>query len=141
MGVEKWLAYSLASLILWGAWGILVKYVSETLNWRQLYFYSGLATITLVLLIALTASHDVLSVGPRNAVLAVLAGVFGATGYVAMIKALEAGGKASIVVPLTSLYPAVTVILAWLLLGERITPSKATGIILALIAIYLFSRP
>jgi len=44
-------------------------------------------------------------------------------------------------VPLTSLYPAVTVILAWLLLGERINPSKATGIILALIAIYLFSRP
>ena len=139
--LEKWLLYSLLSLLLWGIWGVLVKYVSETLSWQQLYFYSGLATVAIVLAIAVLGTRLVTSTRPLYAALALLAGVFGATGYIAMIKALESGGKASVVVPLTSLYPAVTVLLAWGLLREELTPSKVLGIALALAAIYLFSRP
>jgi len=139
--LEKWLLFSVASLILWGVWGVLLKYVSEGLPWRSLYFFSGLATVAIVTVIGLVWRGDLFSASPRQALLAFLAGLFGATGYIAMIKALETGGSASVVVPLTSLYPAVTVVLARILLGEEITLSKALGVVLALLAIYLFSKP
>jgi transporter family protein len=48
-------------------------------------------------------------------------------------------GKASIVVPLTALYPVVTIILSYLILGERISPLKGVGTILALFTIILMS--
>jgi transporter family protein len=49
------------------------------------------------------------------------------------------GGKAPIVVPLTALYPIVTVLLSFLVLSERISPIKAVGVVLALVAILLLS--
>jgi transporter family protein len=139
--VERWLIYSILSLLIWGAWGAVLKEASRGLSWRQLYFYSGLATVTAVATVGLMF-HGEVAVTPRlQALLALLAGTFGTLGYIFMVKALEAGGKASVVVPLTSLYPAVTVILAYLALGERISPSRALGVALAIAAIYLLSRP
>ena len=50
-----------------------------------------------------------------------------------------AGGKASVVVPLTALYPVVTLGLALLILGERLSLRQSIGVALALTAIFLFS--
>jgi uncharacterized membrane protein len=46
-------------------------------------------------------------------------------------------GPLSLVAPLASLYPASTVLLARLTLGERLTPSQALGITCALVAVVL----
>lgn len=54
-------------------------------------------------------------------------------------QSTAAGGKASIVVPATSLSPLVTVLLAFLVLGERLSRSQKLGLIFALGAIYLLS--
>jgi transporter family protein len=139
--VERWLIYSILSLLIWGAWGAVLKEASRGISWRQLYFFSGLATVAAVSTVGLTFHSEVFSTPRLQASLSLLAGTFGTLGYIFMIKALEAGGKASIVVPLTSLYPAVTVVLAYLLLGEHISFSKALGVVLAMAAIYLLSRP
>ena len=139
--MERWLAYSLLSLLLWGFWGVVLKQASRGLSWRQIYFYSGLATVTAVSTVAALYRGEVASTPRLGSLLAFAAGVFGTLGYIFMVKALAAGGEAAIVVPLTSLYPAVTVVLARLVLGETITPTKAAGIALAIAAIYLLSRP
>ena len=49
------------------------------------------------------------------------------------------GGQASIVVPVTALFPLVTVILALTLLRERLGRAQLAGLALALVAIYLLS--
>jgi transporter family protein len=49
------------------------------------------------------------------------------------------GGKASIVSPVTALFPVVTVVLAVTLLHERVGTTQKLGLVLALIAIYLLS--
>ncbi len=54
------------------------------------------------------------------------------------MKALE-GGKASVVIPLTALYPAVTVAMAAVLLKEKPNPYQAVGIVLAIVASVLLS--
>ena len=52
---------------------------------------------------------------------------------------LESGAKASIAVPLTALYPLLTVLMAVVLLGERVSPMQWLGIILAVAAAILMS--
>ncbi len=69
---------------------------------------------------------------------AIIAGVFMAFGLLAFFKALTAGA-ATVVVPLTALYPVVTVALSWAFLKESLTPRHLTGIALALAAVWLLS--
>jgi len=56
------------------------------------------------------------------------------------VFALSHGGKASIVAPMTGMYPVVTVVLSVAILKEQITPTTGMGIIFALIAVFLLSR-
>jgi len=69
---------------------------------------------------------------------ALVGGTAGSLALIAFYSALGVG-KASVVVPLTALYPAVTLVLSRLLLKEEITMSQSLGIAFALIAILLIS--
>ena len=73
---------------------------------------------------------------PRAGLLATLAGLLDATGSVAFIRASQLG-RLDMVVVLSSLYPVVTVLLAIILLKERLTYLKAAGVCAALVAIPL----
>jgi len=67
-----------------------------------------------------------------------LAGLTGGIGTFFLLKAYEKGNL-SIVTVLTALYPIVTILLAFLILKEKITLLQAIGLILSLIAIILLS--
>jgi len=69
---------------------------------------------------------------------AIIAGIFGGAGYLFFVKALEQG-KASIVIPLTALYPAITAIIAFIVLREKISIYQGIGILLAIAASILLS--
>jgi drug/metabolite transporter (DMT)-like permease len=72
---------------------------------------------------------------PRRLILpASVVGVFDMGGNAFFILAAQAGALA-IAAVLSSLYPVVTVLLAAVILRERITPSHATGIALAAVAV------
>jgi drug/metabolite transporter (DMT)-like permease len=68
-------------------------------------------------------------------------GVVSCLGNIPYYTALSGGAKAATVVPLTSLYPLVTVLLAAALLRERLNRIQASGVVLSLAAIYLFNVP
>ena len=53
-------------------------------------------------------------------------------GNWALFVSLEKGAKAAVAIPLTALYPLLTVMLATLLLSERLTVEEWLGIALAL---------
>lgn len=136
--MEAWVAFALLCLISWGAWGFVLKLAYESGNWLQVYFVSSLTSFTLALVV-FGASRASLSID-KGFYLAALAGLLGGAGYVFFVKALE-GGKASVVIPLTALYPAVTVAMAAALLRERPSPYQAAGIVLAIVASLLLSIP
>jgi transporter family protein len=72
--------------------------------------------------------------------LAALGGLLNGAGALTSFAAFERGGKPSIVIPLVSLYPLVTIGGAWLYLNERVTAVQGIGIAFALIAVILLSR-
>jgi len=49
-------------------------------------------------------------------------------------------GPVSIVVPITSLYQVVTVILSYVFLGENLSPRQLAGLVLAVTAVWLLSE-
>ena len=76
---------------------------------------------------------------PRSIVVGVVCGLTNALGAWALYTALERGARASIAVPLTALNPLVTLVLALVLLGERLTAVQTSGVILAIAAGVLLS--
>jgi drug/metabolite transporter (DMT)-like permease len=75
---------------------------------------------------------------PGGRRLAVLTGAAGAGGTVLYFLATQAGLLAVTAV-LTSLYPAVTIVLARLLLGERLTAVRLAGLGLAAASVGLIA--
>lgn len=68
-----------------------------------------------------------------------LNGAITGIGILCLLAAYRSGGNTSVVSVTVSLYPLVTFALAALLLRERLSRSQMLGLILATIAIVLFS--
>jgi uncharacterized membrane protein len=134
--MARWLLYSLLAIAMWGGWGLLGK-LTKLDEW----LLTALSTIGVVAVgVALLASPR-LREGTdlrRGMAVAFVTGIFGNLGNLAYLKALKLG-EASLVAPYTALYPIVTVVLARLLLRERMNPVQAVGFLLALVAAGLFS--
>lgn len=69
----------------------------------------------------------------------IIMGLSWGLGTVLFIAALQ-HAKLSVTVPLTSLYPALTVILAFIFLGERLQARELMGIMLAISAAILLAK-
>jgi transporter family protein len=140
LGMPRWLAYSLLTIGVWGAWGAVSKVASEGVdaNTNQVFFTIGL--LPLIALVWRSPRNAAGGAGRKVGIgWAFLTGILGGAGNIAFFRALVMGGKASIVSPTTALFPLVTVILAITFLHERIGNAQKAGLVLALVAIYLLS--
>lgn len=140
LGMPRWLAFSLLTILVWGAWGAISKVASEGVDayTNQIFFTFGL----LPLIAIVWRSPRNAGAGPerrKGIAWAFLTGILGGTGNIAFFRALVMGGKASVVSPVTALFPFVTVILAVTFLHERVGTAQKIGLVLALVAIYLLS--
>lgn len=133
-----WLRYTVLTSVLWGLWGFESKLLVDRTSpyMGQILFTVGLAVpVSFVLLSRKRFA------GPRprlGLAIAVLTGLLGGLGNLAFFAALERA-TASVVVPLTSLSPLVTVLVGVVVLKESMRWRQWAGVVLALIAIYLLS--
>src|ERR1700716_1340773 len=140
LGMPRWLAFSLLTILAWGAWGVVSKVASAGVDadTNQVFFTFGLLPLILIV----WRSPRIGGADKRRRVgiaWAFLTGILGGAGNIAFFHALVIGGTASIVSPVTALFPLVTVILAVTLLHERIGTAQKIALVLALTAIYLLS--
>jgi len=141
--LPTWLMWSLATIVLWGTWGLVSKIASGGIDAyvNQLLYTVGLAP--LLVFVAWTVSKSSQGVkreGQRRGIFwAFLTGILGGLGDLAFFQALVKGGKASVVSPVTALFPVVTVLLALIFLKERLGRVQWLGLALAFVAIYLLS--
>ena len=131
----NWLGFSLLALGLWGVWGFLGKVASQHLPSQQVYLLaiSGHLVVVGYLLVG---GLGPVSWQPWGVGAALGAGLAMAVGLLFFFEALGRG-PATVVVPLTALYPAITVVLSRIFLQEALTLRHLAGLALALAAVWL----
>lgn len=137
--LPAWLVYSILTLLLWGVWGAVSKVVSDRIDAYTNQVLFGIGMLPLFLLVAFSPKLKGGAHRRRGIFYAFITGILGGAGNILFFRSLVLGGKASVVVPATSLSPLVTVLLGYFILKERLTTVQKVGFVLALIAIYLLS--
>ena len=137
--MPRWFLLTLLAVLCWGFWAVISKLIGESVTAAQSQALSTLGLIPVIL--ALGCSKKLTSTGNRRRgiINAFLAGALTCAGNVAYYRALNVGGKASTVVPLTALYPLVTIVLAMIFLRERLNRIQLGGIVLSLAALCFFN--
>lgn len=126
-------------LILWGAYGIAGKFAVreiglQVLLWSPVVWVMMLPACFLIFKELWPPKFDnIPGVG-----WAIGAGLLGVSGTIVFYWLLR-DAPASVVIPISALYPVVTVVLAFFILHEELTLVRVAGIALAVVAIWLLS--
>jgi len=137
MHIPPWLWYSMLTLIAWGVVGLLQKLSTNRISAESSLIW---LVVGFLLLEPLFYPGAVMfHYSKINLTYAVLSGLLNALGAWALFAALKNGGKASIVSPLTALYPVVVIALVPWILHESVSPLQWVGVLCALIAVILLS--
>lgn len=137
--MPQWLRYSLLAILAYGVWGAVSSLASLNVSALTLQIVSTIGLFPVALVLAFSRNLGRGANRSRGILFAVVTGILGGTGNLTLYETLRVGGEASIVFPLTGMYPLVTIVLARLLLKESLNRIQALGIVLALAAVYLFS--
>lgn len=134
---NAWILYSVAAALFWGVWGVISKLIAENVNpyTNHVLFTLGmLFTLPLVLKKLGRERPNRPGIG-----WGLVAGVLAVLGNVAVFQSFSLGGLAAIVIPLTNLYPLITIGIAVLVLGEKLSWVNRAGILLAVPAVVFLS--
>ena len=133
-----WLGFAILALVLWGITGVTQKLSTNRISSERSFLWFCWAMVALSAVVLLVARTH-WGMGRVVVLCSVAGGALNGMGAWTSFRALESGGKASIVISLISLYPLLTVLLAVLLLGERLTGMQMTGALVAIVAAILLS--
>jgi transporter family protein len=136
--MHAWLAFAILALTLWGVTGVTQKLSTNRISSERSFLWFCWAMVALSASVLLVA-HPHWELGTVVVLCSIAGGALNGLGAWTSFRALESGGKASIVISLISLYPLLTVILAVLLLGERLTWMQSAGAGTAITAAILLS--
>lgn len=130
--MTDWIRLSLITMFFWGVVGLLQKLGTNRVSARSLLVW---LTVGFLLFVPwLLWRSGGVSMTWRDAIVGTLAGLANGLGSWFLFLSLEKGAKASVAIPLTALYPLVTIALATVFLAERLTGRQWLGIALALMA-------
>lgn len=136
----SWLIYSIVVFVMWGLQAFVMKFANESVTVESIFFYmmiSGVILIPFALL--MTDFSAPIETGFKGPYLAALIHVLNSVGALTLVYALRYG-KAIVVVPMTGLSPIITVGISLILYSVIPSPAISTGVLLAMIAIYLLSE-
>ncbi len=132
-----WLALCLVVVTSWGILGVFEKLASNELPPTRALVWVAIGFI--VVQAGVVFPHAVWRYSAASLTWGLVNGVFTAVGFLALLSAMRHGGKASVVEPLSALYPALVAFLAPTFLGERTTLAHTMGIVCAFVAVVLFT--
>ncbi len=136
--IEIWLPLALGATLAWGVGQIAAKKGSTVLGPRKMVAIVSLGEAAFFLAFYVGYGAEPL-VDFHGALLGIAAGLTGMLGYVIYYEAI-ARGTISRVGTITAAYPAVTVVLALVILAEAFTPLQGMGVILLLGSAVLLGR-
>jgi len=133
----SWLWYALLCIFWWGLWGFLSKIGSAAARplQMQILFTLGMLPVAIGMLLQMRWKLDRNRGGVTYGVLSGVATGLGTLGYYAALREQNA----SVVTPVTGLFPVLTVGLAFVVLRERLNNVQIGGMVLALASIVVLS--
>jgi transporter family protein len=128
--VTDWIYFAFLAIVLWGVVGLLQKLGTNRVSARSLLVW--LMVGFLLMLPWFLRGANLFSLRAPEVLIGILAGITNGMGSWFLFASLESGAKASVAIPLTALYPLVTILFATLFLAETLTSQQWLGILLAL---------
>lgn len=136
-GGTRWIPYAGLLVLFWGVWGAFSGAPTSLYHYPNEMVYI-LWAFTLLIPAYFAVRGRTLDRRPIAAGYGLIVGLTGAGGQLVLFKALTIG-PAYLIFPLISISPAVTVLLAVVVLRERIRRLATVGLVAALASIVLFS--
>ena len=137
MHLAPWLLYTISALLCFGLVGLLQKLSTDLISAESALVWLIVGFVLLEPF--LYPGRSLFAYPVRSMALVVLAGIMNSIGSWAILAAMKAGGKASVVVPITAVYPLVVCLVAPVLLHEHITYLQGSGIACGLASIFLLA--
>lgn len=133
--MPRWIVFSLVTVFMYGLWGFLAVFTDNQpghYNLNSLVVCSVMAVglLPTTLPAARSKAFQTGHHSRRGNTIAFLSGILAAVANSGTFFALENGGPAIVVIPLTAAYPILTVIAAVLFLRERINYVQFLGILI-----------
>src|SRR3954462_12175332 len=134
---KSWIFYATLLVLFWGVWGAFSALPTTKYGYPNEMVYAIWA-LTMIIPAAFALRGQRFDRRPRAALYGLIFGLTGAGGQLLLFQALTMG-PAYLIFPIVSISPAITVVMAMVLLRERISKLAAVGLVAALAAIVLFS--
>jgi transporter family protein len=137
LGTNSWFLYALVTVVSWGAVGLLQKLGTNRISSRSVLVW---LFVGFLLLVPFLPFAHLAGLSPYLLFIGVLSGFLNALGSWFLFLSMESGAKASVAVPLTGLFPLITVFLGVSILRERPSALEWAGVGCALLGGILLSR-
>ena len=133
--MRDWILPAMGTFLFWGLYGFFPKITLRYISPLSTVFFEALIGIP-VAIVVLAVLKFKPEVHPTGVLLAGLTGLLGMLGALSFLFAVRRG-QVGLVSAFTALYPALTILLATLLLGERLELRQWLGVGLAILAMLL----
>jgi transporter family protein len=130
----RWLVWVLLSVAALGALGVTSGLALRTLQWQDLILWTGVGYVCVAIVLLATGQTELRVL--ENTSWAVVTALCAIGGLICLYLALSAG-EASKVVPISASYPAVTLVLAAIVLAENVSLLRWAGAALVIAGVVL----
>lgn len=132
------ISFALAAMVGWGLWAFLQKASGTQIGPLPHSMIQGITAVSITVGILVIFRPEV-QLNSSSLLLSMAGGVVISFANLAFLLALMKG-SASVVVPVSALYPIITIVLAFIVSRESPSSSQLVGVVLALAAIFLLTK-
>ena len=134
----KWFWYSVCCVFCWGTWAIVSKLGTNEISaaGMQFIFAFGFIPVAFLVLILKPLKFER---NLKGIAYSMGNGVLAGIGGLALFAAYRTGGNTSVITVATALYPVITVVLAFVVLHERLTWVQLVGLGFAALAMVILA--
>jgi uncharacterized membrane protein len=134
----KWFWYSTFCVLCWGPFAIFSKLGSQEIPSATMQFLFTLGGIPVAVAV-LVIRRFRFEKSFKGILYGLAVGLLSAVGQLSLFAAYRSGGNTAVITTASGLYPLVTVLLAVVVLGERLTRIQVLGLGFATAALVIFS--
>jgi uncharacterized membrane protein len=116
---RRWLVWAILSLVFWGIWAIPSKIAMTQIGESDYILIDGITMVLTWVPLWLIMDRGRMNKSVRKLSFSGTAGILASVGTISLFLAIS-NGQVSIVTPLTSIYPLFTVLLARIILKEKL---------------------